>query len=70
MWPAVALKSTVILSAVGVEMAANGPTIDSLQAVVPDVQDTDRSAMNALADTDPKPHATVKATGTKETSHE
>ena len=34
---AVAFRIPVILSTVGVEMGANGPTIDSLQAVVPNV---------------------------------
>jgi nicotinamidase-related amidase len=60
---AVAFKIPVILSTVGVEMGANGPTIDSLRAVVPDVKDIDRSTMNAWGD--PTFVAAVKATGRK-----
>jgi nicotinamidase-related amidase len=60
---AVAFKIPVILSTVGVQMGANGPTIDSLQAIVPNVRDIDRSTMNAWAD--PKFLAAVKATGRK-----
>lgn len=60
---AVAFRIPVILSTVGVEMGANGPTIDSLQAVVPNVHDIDRSTMNAWAD--PRFQAAVKATGRK-----
>jgi hypothetical protein len=37
---AVAFKIPVILSTVGVEMGANGPTIESLRSVLPHVQDT------------------------------
>src|SRR2546430_8499916 len=40
---ALAFEIPVILSTVGVEMGANGPTIDSLRAVLPNVQDIDRS---------------------------
>jgi nicotinamidase-related amidase len=58
---ALAFKIPVILSTVGVEMGANGPTIDSLRAVLPKVQDIDRSTMNAWDD--PKFVAAVKATG-------
>src|SRR3989442_598825 len=47
---ALAFKIPVILSTVGVEMGANGPTIDSLRAVLPKVQDIDRSTMNAWDD--------------------
>ena len=60
---ALAFKIPVILSTVGVEMGANGPTIDSLRAVLPKVQDIDRSTMNAWDD--PKFVAAVKATGRK-----
>jgi nicotinamidase-related amidase len=60
---ATAFGIPVILSTVGVEMGANGPTIDSLRAVLPGVQDIDRSSMNAWAD--PKFKAAVKATGRK-----
>src|SRR5438093_12584117 len=60
---ALAFKIPVILSTVGVELGANGPTIDSLRAVVPNVQDIDRSTMNAWADS--KFQAAVKATGRK-----
>jgi nicotinamidase-related amidase len=60
---AVSFKIPVILSTVGVELGANGPTIDSLRAVVPNVKDIDRSTMNAWADS--KFHAAVKATGRK-----
>src|SRR2546427_9167396 len=60
---ALAFKIPVILSTVGVEMGANGPTIDSLRAVLPKVQDIDRSTMNAWDD--PKFVAAVKATSRK-----
>jgi nicotinamidase-related amidase len=60
---AAAFKIPVILSTVGVELGANGPTIDSLRAVVPNVRDIDRSTMNAWADS--KFQAAVKATGRK-----
>jgi nicotinamidase-related amidase len=60
---AAAFKIPVILSTVGVELGANGPTIDSLRAVVPNVQDIDRSTMNAWADSEFQ--AAVKATGRK-----
>ena len=60
---ATAFGIPVILSTVGVEMGANGPTIDSLRAVLPGVQDIDRSSMNAWADS--KFMAAVKATGRK-----
>ena len=60
---AVAFKIPVILSTVGVEMGANGPTIASLRAVLPNIQDIDRSSMNAWADV--KFVAAVKATGRK-----
>jgi len=60
---AVAFQIPVILSTVGVEMGANGPTIDSLRAVLPNVKDIDRSTMNAWGD--PKFVAAVKATGRK-----
>ena len=60
---AVAFKIPVILSTVGVEMGANGPTIESLRSVLPHVQDIDRSTMNAWGD--PKFVTAVKATGRK-----
>src|SRR5437016_10925452 len=60
---ALAFEIPVILSTVGVEMGANGPTINSLRAVLPKVQDIDRSTMNAWDD--PKFVAAVKATGRK-----
>jgi nicotinamidase-related amidase len=60
---AVAFKIPVILSTVGVESGANGPTIASLQDAVPGVKDIDRSSMNAWDD--PKFVAAVKATGRK-----
>lgn len=60
---AVAFKIPVILSTVGVEMGVNGPTIESLRAVLPHVQDIDRSSMNAWGDA--KFVAAVKATGRK-----
>ena len=60
---AVSFQIPVILSTVGVEMGANGPTIDSLRAVLPNVKDIDRSTMNAWGD--PKFVAAVKATGRK-----
>jgi hypothetical protein len=36
---ALAFKIPVILSTVGVEMGVNGPTVESLRAVLPQVQD-------------------------------
>jgi nicotinamidase-related amidase len=60
---AVAFKIPVILSTVGVEMGVNGPTVESLRAVLPHVQDIDRSSMNAWGDA--KFLAAVKATGRK-----
>jgi nicotinamidase-related amidase len=56
-------KIPVILSTVGVEMGVNGPTIPSLQAVLPNVKDIDRSSMNAWEDA--KFVAAVEATGRK-----
>src|SRR5947199_1075420 len=58
---ALAFEIPVILSTVGVEMGANGPTIDSLRAMLPKVQDIGRSTMNAWDD--PKFVASVKAAG-------
>ncbi len=58
---AVAFKIPVILSTVGVEMGVNGPTLASLRAVLPHVQDIDRSSMNAWGDAEFV--AAVKATG-------
>lgn len=60
---AVAFRIPVILSTVGVEMGANGPTIDSLRSVLPHVPDIDRSTMNAWGD--PQFVTAVKATGRK-----
>jgi nicotinamidase-related amidase len=60
---AVAFKIPVILSTVGVEMGVNGPTVESLRAVLPHVQNIDRSSMNAWGDA--KFVAAVKATGRK-----
>jgi nicotinamidase-related amidase len=60
---AVAFKIPVILSTVGVEMGVNGPTIESLRAVLPTVQDIDRTSMNAWGDA--KFVAAVKATNRK-----
>jgi nicotinamidase-related amidase len=60
---AVAFEIPVILSTVGVEMGANGPTISSLRAVLPGVKDIDRSSMNAWDDA--RFLAAVKATGRK-----
>jgi nicotinamidase-related amidase len=60
---AVAFNIPVILSTVGVEMGANGPTMASLRAILPNVKDIDRSTMNAWGD--PKFVAAVKATGRK-----
>jgi nicotinamidase-related amidase len=47
---ALAFKIPVVLSTVGVEMGANGPTIRTLRAVLPNIQDIDRSTMNAWDD--------------------
>jgi len=58
---AVAFKIPVILSTVGVEMGANGPTVDWLRAVLPNVKDIDRSTMNAWGD--PQFVSAIKATG-------
>src|SRR5215831_14281096 len=60
---AVAFNIPVILSTVGVEMGANGPTIDSLRAVLPKIKDIDRSTMNAWDD--PRFVDAVKTTGRK-----
>ncbi len=60
---AVAFKIPVILSTVGVEMGVNGPTVEFLRAVLPHVQDIDRSSMNAWGDG--KFVEAVKATGRK-----
>jgi nicotinamidase-related amidase len=56
---ALAFKIPVILSTVG----ANGPTIPSLQAALPNVKPIDRSSMDAWED--PAFLAAVKATGRK-----
>src|SRR5438093_333882 len=56
-------KIPVILSTVGVEMGANGPTISALRAVLPNVKEIDRSSMNAWEDA--RFQAVVKATERK-----
>lgn len=53
----------VVLSTVGVEMGANGPTVKSLKAELPDLEEIDRPTMNAWEDE--KFLAAVKATGRK-----
>jgi nicotinamidase-related amidase len=58
---AVAFRIPVILSTVGVEMRVNQPTIASLRAALPGVEDIDRSTMNAWEDAGFL--AAVKATG-------
>jgi nicotinamidase-related amidase len=60
---AVAFEIPVILSTVGVEMGANGPSIAALREVLPGVKEIDRSTMNAWDD--PRVVAAVKATGRK-----
>lgn len=60
---ALAFKIPVILSTVGVEMGANGPTIEALRKVLPKVKDIDRSTMNAWGDA--KFRDAVKGTGRK-----
>jgi nicotinamidase-related amidase len=60
---AVAFKIPVILSTVGVEMGATGPTFAALRAAVPGVKDIDRNSMDAWDD--PKFVAAVEATGRK-----
>ncbi|MEU9336693.1 isochorismatase family protein [Streptomyces sp. NPDC048290] len=56
-----AIGVPVVLSTVGVEMGVNTPTIDSLQAALPDTKPIDRSQMNAWEDAEFV--AAVKATG-------
>jgi nicotinamidase-related amidase len=58
---AVALRMPVVLSTVAVEMGVNKPTIQSLQAALPDVKPIDRSQRNAWRD--PVFRDAVKATG-------
>src|SRR5258707_15772707 len=45
-----AFNIPVVLSTVGVEMGVNKPTIASLKGALPDVEDIDRSSMNAWED--------------------
>ncbi|QLY26704.1 isochorismatase family protein [Bdellovibrio sp. KM01] len=47
---AVAFDIPVILSTVGVKMGVNQPTIKSLRAELPELQEIDRSSMNAWED--------------------
>jgi nicotinamidase-related amidase len=57
------LDIPVVLSTVGVELGASDPVLESLSAVLPDVEVVDRSHMNAWED--PAFVAAVKATGRK-----
>jgi hypothetical protein len=57
------LDIPVVLSTVGVELGASDPVLESLSAVLPDVEVIDRSHMNAWED--PAFVAAVKATGRK-----
>ncbi|MFI6284550.1 isochorismatase family protein [Streptomyces sp. NPDC051018] len=45
-----AIGVPVVLSTVGVEMGVNGPTIESIRAELSDVEEIDRSQMNAWED--------------------
>lgn len=60
---AVDFNIPVILSTVAVKMGVNGPTVPSLQSVLPNVTDIDRTSMNAWDDE--AFVAAVKATGRK-----
>lgn len=53
----------VVLSTVGVEMGVNGPTIKTIRAELPDVEEIDRSQMNAWEDANFV--NAIKATGRK-----
>ena len=53
----------VVLSTVGVEMGVNGPTIKTIRAELPGVEEIDRSQMNAWEDA--KFVNAIKATGRK-----
>src|SRR5882724_6604193 len=56
-------KIPVVLSTVGVEMGVNEPTLASLKAALPNVEEIERSSMNAWED--PAFLDAVKATGRK-----
>jgi nicotinamidase-related amidase len=56
-----AIDVPIVLSTVGVEMGVNTPTIKSIKDALPDVEEIDRSQMNAWED--PAFLAAVKATG-------
>jgi nicotinamidase-related amidase len=58
---ALSLKIPVVLSTVGVGMGLNGPTVPSLQSVLPDAKPIDRTTTNAWED--PAFLDAVKATG-------
>lgn len=58
---AVNLGVPVVLTEVGVGMGLNGPTVDALQALLPDVKPIDRTTTNAWED--PAFVAAVEATG-------
>lgn len=58
-----AFNIPVVLSTVGVKMGVNKPTIETLRSELPDVQEIDRSSMNAWEDD--AFHKAVKATGKK-----
>lgn len=58
-----AIGIPVVLSTVGVEMGVNTPTISALRAELPDVEEIDRSQMNAWEDA--AFVEAVKATGRK-----
>jgi nicotinamidase-related amidase len=57
------LRIPVVLSTVGVGMGLNGPTISSLQSVLPNVKAIDRTTTNAWED--PAFRAAVETTGRK-----
>lgn len=58
---ALSLRIPVVLSTVGVGMGLNGPTVSSLQSVLPDAKAIDRTTTNAWED--PAFLAAVRATG-------
>jgi nicotinamidase-related amidase len=58
---ALVLDIPVVLSTVAVEMGINGPTIQSLQSVLPNVEPIDRTSRNAWEDTAFR--SAVEATG-------
>jgi nicotinamidase-related amidase len=60
---AISLNVPVVLSSVGVGMGLNGPTVASLQSVLPDAKAIDRTTTNAWED--PEFLAAVEATGRK-----